>query len=335
MKAWMILTRFQDRLQKHLERWGRSTGHPIVPKWVYWKHGIYKDHRKLADAMVRNGSVKPHDQIHHLRSSQVFAFNLFLPFQKGTRMELSKRMSALVGVQLTIDDVRLEWAPPLELLGEPGGVGATAADVALWGRLENGGRAVVLVEVKLSEKGFSPCKGRTSDRNDRPEVCASAKRFLNEPSACYLIRSARARRTGHYRRYWEIFAECDDGIRNAFPNVDLSGPCPFAYDMQQPMRNLAIARGLEQKGTVEKAWFVLCAHDDNPDIAAHWGKWQKLLPDPALAPFLPASEVVRIGEAEGLTEWAAYMRDRYLLKEAHEGTTASGEPDASLGQRSL
>ena len=33
---------------------------------------------------------------------------------------------------------------------------ATGVDVALWGRLENRRRAVVLVEVKLSEGGFTP-----------------------------------------------------------------------------------------------------------------------------------------------------------------------------------
>ena len=83
--------------------------------------------------------------------------------------------------------------------------------------------------------------------------------------------------------------------------------------MQQPMRNLAIARGLEQEDMVEKAWFALCLHDDNPDMARHWAAWRDLLPDPSMAPFLPASEVIAIGEADGLTEWAAYMRDRYDL----------------------
>lgn len=102
-------------------------------------------------------------------------------------------------------------------------------------------------------------------------------------------------------------------MRDAFPNADLGGQCPFAYDMQQPMRNLAIAKGLEQEDMVEKAWFELCVHDDNPDITRHWADWKRLLPDPSMAPLLQASEVIDIGEADGLTEWAAYMRDRYRL----------------------
>ena len=102
-------------------------------------------------------------------------------------------------------------------------------------------------------------------------------------------------------------------VLDAFPNADLNGPCPFAYDMQQPMRNLAIARGLEQEDTVERAWFALCPHDANPEIAAHWANWKHLLPDPSMAPSLPASEVVAIGEADGLKDWTAYMRARYHL----------------------
>ncbi len=313
-------TPMQQCLNRHMSQWRESIDGSRALKWGHWKYGIQPAYRDLAETMVRTNSVKLSTQIELLPSSQIFAFNLFLPFWKGGRELLSKHMSEIVGTQLTIDEVRFEWVPPPRVLREPGGQYVTAVDVVLWGRLENGGRAVVLVEVKLSEEEFSHCKGRTSDKNDRLDVCDSAKLFLDDPSACYLIRSARAK-PGHYRRYWEIFAESHGGVRDAFPNADLGGPCPFAYDMQQPMRNLAIARGLEQldpedEDRVEKAWFALCAHDENPDIAKHWVGWKGLLPDPSMAPLLPASEVICIGEAEGLTEWAAYMRKRYFLKES-------------------
>ena len=93
------------------------------------------------------------------------------------------------------------------------------------------------------------------------------------------------------------------------------GHVPFAFGMQQPMRNLAVARGLEQdEGLgIAKAWFVLCAHDGNPDIDGHWREWRRILPDPSMAPALPASEIVDAGEAQGFTGWAVWMRHRYLL----------------------
>ena len=83
--------------------------------------------------------------------------------------------------------------------------------------------------------------------------------------------------------------------------------------MQQPMRNLAIAQGLMQEDIVQKAWHILCAHDHNPDIASHWQRWQHLVGGATPAPFLPASEVVTVGERDGLTDWAKYMRARYQL----------------------
>ena len=130
----------------------------------------------------------------HILSSQAFAFNLFLPFREGLREVLSERLSDLVGAHLTIDRLNFEWIPPGWLLGELDGEWpadnepATGVDVSLWGWLDNGRRAVVLMEVKLSEGGFTHCGGRRSRGNRRKDVCNSAALFLNDPDACYLRR---------------------------------------------------------------------------------------------------------------------------------------------------
>ena len=308
-------TPFANSLRAHMDEWCAEVGSRPL-SWAKWTDGIYPDYRALAEKAVHADSVKLHEYAAPILSSQAFAFNLFLPFREGSRERLSERFSEIVGARLTIDRVRFEWVPPGGLLGELHGewpVGdepATGVDVALWGWLENRRRAVVLLEVKLSEGNFTHCGGRTSRGNRRQDVCESAKLFLDDPSPCYLRRPWRKKRD---RRYWEIFSRSHGSVRDAFPNADLNGPCPFAYDMQQPMRNLAIARGLEQEDTVEQAWFALCPHDANPEIAAHWANWKHLLPDPSMAPSLPASEVVAIGEADGLKGWAAYMRARYHL----------------------
>ena len=239
-------------------------------------------------------------------------------FREGDRHHLSRQVSDAVGTDLIIEDVRFEWVPPGQILGELHGdrpVGnetATGVDVVLWGRLPDGDRCAVLVEVKLSETDFTHCNGRTSQGNRRKDVCDSGDLFFEDPSACYLTRPLHQRRD---RRYWEIFSRANGTVFEAFPGVDPAGPCPFAFSMQQPMRNLAVARGLEQDGGlgITSAWFVLCAHDNNPDIPRLWRDWGDILPATATAPSLPASEVVAAGEAEGLAEWAMWMRDRYLL----------------------
>ena len=309
---------FASSLQAHLEEWRHSMDGSRSRMWSHWSQGIYPAYRQLAEEVVRTDSVRLHRYAAHLRSSQVFALNLFLPFRKGSLAGLSSRLSEIVGTRLSIEDVRFEWVPPGPLLGEIDGdrpVGeepATAVDVVLWSRLVDGRQAVVLLEVKLSESDFTHCNGRTSPANHRRDVCESATLFFEDPKACYLRRPLRKRRD---RRYWEIFAFEHDSVRAAFPGADLEGACPFAESMQQPMRNLAIARGLVQDSgyTVEKAWFALCAHDGNPEAAQHWESWKRLLPDASMAPVLFASDVVRAGEEEGLIDWAVWMRDRYGL----------------------
>ena len=309
---------FADSLQAHLEGWRQGVDGSRHRWWDHWRDGIYRDYRDLAEVAVRSDGVRLHAHAAHLRSSQAFAFNLFLPFRQGGNLMLSKLLSAAIGADIAIDEVRFEWVPPGALLGEVDGESptgdepATAVDVALRGRLADGRGAAVLLEVKLSEADFTHCGGRKSRGNRRRDVCGSARLLFDEPDACYLRRPLRSSRD---RRYWEIFTKSHGSVGAAFPGADREGPCPFAFGMQQPMRNLAIARGIEQDrdSGVDRVWFALCAHDDNPDVVARWDGWRGLLPEPAMAPYLTASAVVGCGEEEGLGEWAAWMRGRYRL----------------------
>ena len=213
--------------------------------WSRWTDGVCPAYRKLAEQVTVTDSVKLHGYAAHLLSSQTFAFNLFLPFREGNRARLSERMSDLVGAKLSVDKVQFEWVPPGALLGELDGerpVGdepATAVDIVLWSRLTDDQRAVVLIEVKLSESGFTKCRGPDHPKNDRKEVCESSGHFFTDPSACFIRGLPRKQRN---RRYWEIFTASHGSVHAAFPGVDMNGSCPFAGHAYQPMRNLAIAR---------------------------------------------------------------------------------------------
>ncbi len=311
-----VQTPFAAALTRHACAWRRrwdGSGHPIFPSWI---DGIHPDFRAVAERAIRDDEVRLHDFAAAVTSSQGFALNLFLLFRDGPRESLADALAPLLGERVSIERVGFEWVPPGALLGEIDGdrpmenEPATAVDVVLWARRPSGGPCAVLLEVKLGEGGFTPCTGRDSAGNRRPDVCASATAFLAEPHACYLRRPVRKRRD---RRYWTIFAEAHGSVAAAFPGVDLEAPCPFAGQAQQPMRNLALARALEQEGVVERAWFGLCAHDDNPDVAGHWDGWRGLLRDPAEAPALPASAVVAAGRAAGHGGWADWMEARYWL----------------------
>lgn len=112
--------------------------------WRHWSDGIYPAYGPLAEEVVRSDAVGLHNYAAHLRSSQTFALNLFLPFREGSRSRLSDLVSEMVGTRLSIDDVSFEWVPPGALLGEIDGerpIGnepATAVDVVLWSRLVYG-----------------------------------------------------------------------------------------------------------------------------------------------------------------------------------------------------
>lgn len=285
----------------------------MAPLWPVWTDGIWPELRDLAAQVLVDDAVRPHSHLAALHSSMAFGFNLFLPFRAGA--DLAPALFPVVG-RVMVDQVTFEWIPPGRILGEIDGEtprddeAATGIDVLLRGRRDDGSRVVVLVEVKLSEGGFSTCNGRTSRANGRPDVCDDAAAFLAEPSACYLRRPVGQQRD---RRYWEIFEARHGSVSAAFPGVT-SGPCPFAGDAQQPMRQYALALGLEQAGLAEEAWLVLVHHDDNPDIPRHWAAWTTLVRPEARIARLPASALLHAGRAAGLEPWAAWMADRYRLE---------------------
>ena len=311
-------TEFSSTLHQHMEAWCEETGkRPTM--WSQWTDGVYPKLRDLAEEVVVTDSVELHTHAAHLRSSQVFSFNLFLPFRRGGRDRLNDRLGALLGPDLAVERVQFEWVPSGVLLGELAGERpsvdepATSVDVVLWCRLANGEHAAVLVEVKLSESGFTRCRGRGHPDNDRKDVCKSPGKFFTDFEHCFVRHPPGKLRP---RRYWDVFTDRFGDLRTAFPGANAEGPCPFAGYAYQPMRNLALAKALEQDAfsSVTRAWFMLCVHDNNPEIAEQWAAWAKLLPNPAMAPTLRASDVVRAGEDEGHTEWAEWMRRRYCLR---------------------
>ena len=234
-----------------MEAWADRTGQRPT-SWSEWTYGIYPPYRKLAEKAVRADSARLDNHAAHIRSSQAFAFNLFLPFREGARTRLSEAVGQALGTDMRIDRVQFEWIPPGALLGELVGEWpdedepATAVDVALWARLANGRRAAVLVEVKLSEAGFTPCNGPRSNGNRRRDVCQSARLFFDDPAACYPS-CARGGRTGtgdtgrYSRRATAVCA-------TRSPEPPWTVAARSSTTLSSLCGTLAIARGLEQEG---------------------------------------------------------------------------------------
>jgi hypothetical protein len=282
-----------------------------------WTDGIFSPLAEHAERVVREDGVRLHTHARAVHSSMVFAFNLFLPFRVAEAAALNRLISTGTGLDLHIDRVMFEYGPT-EILAEtrtdpPSPDDAwTSADVGLEVRDGQGRRGIVLVEVKLSEDGFSRCNGRTSRGNRRLDICASARSFFEAPRACYLTRPIRASRE---RRYWDIFDAAHGSVRAAFPHVH-AGACPFASDAQQLMRNHALALGLVQSHRYAFARFGLVHHDDNPDVVPPWTEYERIVADREMLFRLPASHLIAAGRDLGApwaADWADYVCERYRL----------------------
>lgn len=278
----------------------RGGGSPLFDDW---RDGLHPT--VLARAEAAAEQIRLHDSVRARNSSMVFAFNLLLPF-----VDFDFRLGAPFD-DVTWDRVEIEWTPPGHLLGEIDGdvprddERATAIDGVLWGR-RGGARVVVLVEVKLSEGGFTTCGGLGSAGNHDHGPCRDATVLMSDPGRCYLTRPWRKKRD---RRYWPIFEAAHGGLAAAFPGAKAEA-CPFAGDAQQPMRQHALALALEQEGLADEAWLLLLHHDHNPDVRAHFDAYRALTADPSRLLCWPASTLLAAGPP---TDWASWMRHRYIL----------------------
>jgi hypothetical protein len=255
--------------------------------------------------------VRLHPFAHALHSSMGFALNLFLHFRLGDPAPLAEVLSAKLGRVVEIERVVFEYGGPGDVLAEVSGAepgpdeAFTASDVAVFARDRDGRRGVVLIEVKLSEDGFSTCGGAESRGNRRSDVCGSAERLFAEPGACYLRRPVRASRD---RRYWPIFEREFGSLRTAFPGCT-GGECPFRGPGQQIMRNHALLLGLQQAGIAEFGAFGLVHHDGNAAVVAQWSSYVEMCARPETMLRMPANRIVEL-----LPAMARWMRARYALE---------------------
>ena len=225
-------TPFASRLLRHAmrDRTRRETGSPdssTSPMFDDWREGIHSWVRQQTDDYVRDRGVHLHDYVAAVNSSMVFGFNLFVPFRVHGATALDELLDRALGVPVRVVDIDFEFQGPTDVLAECAGPRPTrhekftASDVAIHVRDDAGRMGVVLIEVKLSEGGFTPCGGAKSSANRRQDVCASASTFFDDPSACYLRRTRHAQRD---RRYWVILeAELDVRLRDNYLNLYFRG----------------------------------------------------------------------------------------------------------------
>lgn len=311
----------QDLLRRMLRRGGSRRTSPLLPRW---QDGLHPRVVAEAERLVAKGTLPLHDYARALNSSQAFALNLFLPFRIGNTEGLATFLSELLGHRVDVTGVDLEYYGSGDLLAEIEGAvpgtedRLTQADVAIHLRDAAGRPGLLLVEVKLTEGGFTHCGGARSRGNRDPGPCDHAAIFFDASERCYLRRPLRASRD---RRYWELFTRAHGSLRGAFPGTEEGGPCPFRGHWQQPMRNHALALAAVDAGQAAFWALALVHHDDNPDVAGPWDAYTAATKDrdhlhrwraTQLLPALSATHASSASSEPALVPW---LRTRYLLPE--------------------
>jgi len=218
--------------------------------------GISASAKSAYDALAERGAL--HGFVDHVRSSQAFALNLFAGLEEA---ELRAVWAILEPSVTTIGDVEFEYVDSADALGESQSSRPhqTQVDVLLRGSAADGTRYIALIEVKLSEIAFGTCSAFDSPRNDRRDLCLSPGPWGGDTSNCFQLRN----HDGPARRRY------DDFLRPAMVTTTANG-CPFR-ELNQPMRNVALALALLDRGEADATIFALCAPAGNAHV---WRQWR-------------------------------------------------------------
>ena len=252
----------------------------------------------LPDLETVVASGQAHRYLHHVRSSQAFALNLFGGLQPAQLVTVAKHVAPDIE---TCRPPIFEYSDPADDLQEATHASphSTQVDVRLDCRTNSGQMHTLLIEVKLSEDGFGGCSAAESHQNDRTDLCSTAQPFGGDTDGCFQLRN----HDREHRRLYDHFLDIDkaDGGRCG---------CPYRT-LNQPMRNVALAGALIARGEADHVTVVLCAHDEHAAIWRRWDEATRLLPwtDRISAASLPASTVLAArGEVDAHT-----LAERYQL----------------------
>lgn len=240
-----------------------------------------------------------HHMVGHIRSSQAFALNLFAPLDSAAR----KSVARSVGIDaVEVGEPRFEWSDPDDALGERTRASphATQVDVILDCVTAGGGKWALLIEVKLSEQDFNGCSAWSAPANDRLDVCSTSGPFGSNSTQCFQLRNHGRE---HRRKY-----DAALGPLSVTSGSD-NGGCWFRLGGNQPMRNVALARTLVNRGEVDGAVVALCAPKAHHAIWRRWAEAKAHLGGAGVELVdLPADMVVS-AQASG-----AAIAPRYLLE---------------------
>lgn len=294
---------FSVDIQNHLVKFKEETQYlpPTNPrkKWEYLEvtDNLFPPIRHGFMQYAYRDAIAFHDYARHVRSSQIFCFNLFYPLIDSGALNsfFSNRFSINIA---SLEEWHFEYQPQTDLLGEWNGTlkpidYITSVDLFLLFKTKDNERIAFLIEVKFTEKDFTGCGGFSSNGNKNKAFCSSSFDISKIQTDCYLVNIKG-------RKYFDLTT----GIYNSF-NTSI---CPFA-DNNQCQRNHAFSKALTG---VEKAYFGLIYHDSNTEIIREWDKYKALCTNEEQENLfeIKAGDLVLCSSDDC---YKKYFKDRYLL----------------------
>ncbi|MCY4657328.1 MAG: hypothetical protein OXC80_11010 [Gammaproteobacteria bacterium] len=300
----------------------------ILPKNHWWESlwpGIRLDSDNSVERYIKKAKIQEHSGVHNLKSSWVLCANLYFAHRCDRRL-LTRFLADHVDRRIVqIECLELEWveeAPldPSSLLGEPGGrrgASQTSPDVAFVVSLQNGGRGLILTEIKFTEHSFYPCSGRKKEYgNPDPERCLSAQTVFNDPgSQCHLLNWETKKRTN--RQYWDHIEISQIGLHTL-------QKCPAAMAGYQLFRQTALAEGIAKSGRYDLVVSAVAYDERNKNLVHSMRstgvedfteEWGALINGPARFTTFTHQEwvsYVRSNDTEGhWRKWLDWMNERY------------------------
>ena len=221
-----------------------------------WEEGLWPGIRRGSDnplaAYLKQEKVKKHSDVHNLKSSWVLCANLYFPFRRTDqdrnllasflRQHVARQIESLDAIELEYSEEQDGDLHPSRLLGETGGSRGTRQTSPDLGLIVNGGRGLVLVENKFTERDFSNCSARNHkgsaerEGNPDPDRCDHPLKVLRDPAG-------QCHQSAWGRRYWEHLAAVAD--REALVAMPC---CPAARRGYQLFRQTALAEGIARSG---------------------------------------------------------------------------------------
>lgn len=223
-------------------------------------------------------SFKYHNYFRHMASSQAACVNLFLPILKDPNVAtkiLGKVKKDLNEIAVDFLDAgfRMEfWDEPDNLLNDHRGASGTDSDIAIAYYDKQNNLNLWMIEHKLTEREFTPCRGARSNGRTASHICSPTSNVLDNLDLCYYHSNKKY-------NYWDIT------LSDYSPfNINLIREykiCPFKGGMNQLWRNQLLGAGLESSSSLnwpfKKVYFSVVYHPGNNSLEHSIFKYHELL----------------------------------------------------------